>query len=93
LDVKPFKRKKTKKWKIEKYCKNPLVCPLKVTCSDGWQREMGIYSAETKTPSICSFLFTVLQTEIRCNFIPGNPRFYFKNYTPVSRKISSCGAE
>ena len=41
MGVKPFKRKKTKKWKIEKYCKNPLVCPLKISCSDGWRRKGG----------------------------------------------------
>jgi hypothetical protein len=92
LDVKPFKRKKTEKWKIEKYCKNPIVCPLKITCSDGWQREGGVYNAEMKEQPIGSFLFTVLQSEIRCTVIPGNPRFYFRNYTTVCREIS-CGAE
>jgi hypothetical protein len=55
LDVKPFKRKKTKKWKIEKYCKNPLVCPIKVTFSDGWRRKEGVYNVEMKEQSILSF--------------------------------------
>jgi len=43
LDVKPFKRKTTKKWKIEKYCQNPLVYPLKTTCSDVcWEGEFTV---------------------------------------------------
>jgi len=93
LDVKPFKRKKTKKWKIEKYCKNPLVCPLKITCSDGWRRKGGFYNAEMKEQSIFSFLFTVLQRVIRCNLILENPRFYSRSYIKMCRKISSGGAE
>jgi hypothetical protein len=52
LDVKPFKRKTTKKWKIEKYCKNPLVYPLKTTCSGG---DCGVHSAEIKEQSVGSF--------------------------------------
>jgi hypothetical protein len=63
LDVKPFKRKKTKKWEIEKYCENPLVCPLKITCADGWRKKRGggdFYNAEMKEQSIFSFLFAVL---------------------------------
>jgi hypothetical protein len=52
LDVKPFKRKTTKKWKIEKYCKNPLVYLLKTTCFDG---HGGVRSAEIKEQSIGSF--------------------------------------
>jgi hypothetical protein len=41
LGVKPFKRKTTKKWKIEKYCKNPLVYPLKITLLRRKGGEMG----------------------------------------------------
>jgi hypothetical protein len=41
LGVKPFKRKTTKKWKIEKYCKNPLTYPLKITLLRRKGGEMG----------------------------------------------------
>jgi len=77
-----LKERKQRNGKIEKYCKNPLVCPLKITCSDGWRRKGGgggFYNAEMKEQSIFSFLFTVLQREIRCSLMLGNPHFLFKD--------------
>jgi hypothetical protein len=47
LDVKPFKRKTTKTLKIEKYCKNPLVYPLKITLLRG-RDEVGEASSVMK---------------------------------------------
>jgi hypothetical protein len=60
--VKPFKIKKTKKWKIEKYRKNPLMYPLKITLLRRKGPELRDGSTETKKKKlpIISFQFLVL---------------------------------
>jgi hypothetical protein len=62
-----FKRKTTKKWKIEKYCKNPLVYPLKITLLIRRGGELGDGSTEMKKQSMSSFHFFALNRNVHCS--------------------------
>jgi hypothetical protein len=78
LGVKPFKRKTTKKWKIEKYCKNPLVYPLKITLLRRRGGEAGDATTGMKEQSISSFHFLVLNRHIHCNNVSRIPQYYLE---------------
>jgi hypothetical protein len=50
-----LKERKQRNGKLKNIVKNPLVCPIEITFSDGWRRKEGVYTAEMKEQSILSF--------------------------------------
>jgi hypothetical protein len=80
LGVKPFKRKITKKLKIEKYCKNPLVYTLKITLL---RRRVGEVGDEIAVNKFVSLL--VLNRRKHCNNGSRNPSYYLEYYVSYKK--------